>query len=94
MSKLNEAVNDALEAARANPCAETTAAVKAARAALSDAICAGAKPCPSCGSEALHGMAQPGPRGRTEYEVGCRNCGRRVRGGLLPRHTVEAWNES
>jgi hypothetical protein len=72
--------------------------VKAARAALSTAICDGAKPCPSCGA-APHGIEQPrasskGENG-VEYEVGCISCAdHRVRGGLLPRHAVEAWNEA
>jgi len=66
--------------------------VKACRKELSDAICEGAKTC-KCGAMPV-GLEQPRPDGKgMEFEVGCPACGERVRGGLLPRHTVEAWNE-
>ncbi len=50
------------------------------------------------------GLEQPAGRGRSEFEVGCPVCRtiahtdgttRRVsvRGGLLPKHAVDAWNE-
>lgn len=79
-------------------------AVKALQKALSDAICEGAKPCPNCGAEPW-GMEQPAPNARgVEYEIGCRVCkpfehkdgsvrAFRARGGLMPKHTVDAWNE-
>lgn len=59
---------------------------------LSSIIAEGAVPC-SCGAGHPHGMIQPGTKGRDEYEVGCLVCTLRVRGGLLPKHAVEAWNE-
>jgi hypothetical protein len=69
---------------------EATCRVKELQDRLSAAIAEGAQPC--CG-ESPRGMEQPGPRGGVEYEIGCRKCGRSVRGGLRPRHTVEIWNE-
>lgn len=92
--------------ATSNPTAaqntEHTAKIKAARKAVSDAITEGAMPCPGCG-ERPHGMEQPTVKSK-EFELGCLSCkpfihedgtGRafRVRGGLMPRHAVEAWNE-
>lgn len=82
---------------------EASAAVKALQAELSAAICEGANPCPDCGG-APHGIEQPRIGGGVEYEVGCTRCGwflhtddtprdHGARGGLLPRHAVEAWNE-
>jgi hypothetical protein len=70
---------------------------------LAAQIVEGAKPCPGCG-EIPHGMEQPKGKDGVEYEIGCISCGafehtdgtmrlHRVRGGLLPRHAVEAWNE-
>jgi hypothetical protein len=66
------------------------------------ALTAGALPCPMCGNP-VHGMEQPGSRGSVEFEIGCVPCrpfvwtdgtvrNACVRGGLLPRHAVEAWN--
>lgn len=78
------------------PAAEVKAAsdtVKAARRALSDAICEGANPCPLCDAAPI-GLEQPRGKGGVEYEIGCPSCrDTRVRGGMLPRHAVEAWNE-
>jgi hypothetical protein len=87
---------------------EWTAKIKAAREAVSSAIIEGAKPCIGCGVLPL-GMEQVFDRGRgriagTEYEIGCRSCPPFIhtdgtsrafaaRGGRMPRHTVEAWNE-
>lgn len=71
---------------------------------LSDVITAGANPCPDCG-ELPHGLEQPSGKGGIEYEVGCvagcpdlelpdgTRIQHRVRGGLLPKHAVDAWNE-
>ncbi len=72
------------------------------------AITEGAKPCPICQTVPT-GMEHPMPgralqTGRFEYEVGCPVCRtvehsdgtvRKVsaRGGLMPKHTVELWNE-
>lgn len=68
-------------------------AVKAARKALSDAICEGADPCPVCGTAPI-GIEQPRGKGGVEYEIGCPVCRDvKVRGGMLPKHAVEAWNE-
>lgn len=70
--------------------------VKALQAELIGKITAGALPC-SCGAGAPHGIEQPlgSTRGgdRSEFEIGCLACGRSVRGGILARHAVEAWNE-
>lgn len=82
--------------------AEASRAVKGLRAALSAAITEGADACPDCGV-APHGLEQPAGRGGVEYEIGCLHCGafehtdgttreHRVRGGMFPRHAVEAWN--
>lgn len=79
--------------------------VKATHRAVSEAIVEGAKPCPTCG-KTPHGIRHEVGRGKmkwVEFEVGCLDCKpfehmdgttRRhaARGGLLPRHTVEAWN--
>ena len=85
-------------------CQEAMAAVVKAQNDIIAFITEGAKPCPRCGGKPI-GMEQPiGKRGRVEYEVGCPACKpfehtdgtmRKVstRGGLLPRHAVEAWNE-
>src|SRR5690242_16539540 len=72
-------------------------AVKALQKQLSDSIAEGAQPCPLCGGVAI-GIEQPGT-----FEVGCPACppvehsdGTKrcvaARGGLMPKHTVEAWN--
>lgn len=78
------------------PEAEVRAAsntVRELRRLLSDAICEGADPCPTCGTSPI-GLEQPKPKGGVEYELGCPVCpGVKVRGSLLPRHAVEAWNE-
>lgn len=77
-------------------------AVKATKAAIAAKITEGAKPCPKCGTHP-HGMMQQTGRNGATFEIGCINCGPfkhddgsvrqfRVRGGLLPRHAVEAWN--
>lgn len=92
MQKHIDALEAALTAAHSSPSYEATQAVKAARKALSDAICDGAKPC-DCGASDMHGMRQPLAKGKHEFEVGCLACGARARGGLIPRHAVEAWNE-
>jgi hypothetical protein len=79
---------------------DASRAVEQAQRDLSAHITDGAKPCPVCDRQPI-GMEQPvgararGEReGRVEYEIGCISCsGLSVRGGLLPRHAVEAWNE-
>jgi len=85
---------------------EWTAKVRDARAAVSSVITEGAKPCIGCGAAPI-GMEQVYARGKSkgvEYEIGCLSCppfvhtdgtGRAfsARGGRMPRHTVEAWNE-
>ena len=72
---------------------EASNAVKAARKAISDAICEGAEPCPTCGTAPI-GIEQPRGRGGVEFEIGCPVCrDMKVRGGMLPKHAVEAWNE-
>lgn len=87
------------------PAADVRAAsqkVKAAQAALTAALIDGATPCPHC-DEMPHGLEHPTGKGGVEYEVGCLTCkpflhtdgtwrAHRVRGGLLPKHAVEAWN--
>lgn len=78
-------------------------AVKELQRELSEAITDGADPCPLCGQRP-HGIEHQVARGRrvgVEYEIGCLGCvvdpsdpeRVSVRGGLLPRHAVEAWNE-
>lgn len=77
---------------------DASIAVERLQAELSAAIAEGAHPCPNCG-RAAHGMRQP-----DGFEVGCTNCGwfrhtdgtirdHGARGGMLPRHAVETWNE-
>ena len=77
--------------------------IAATSASYSLAIAEGAMPCPSCKTPAIGIEHQAGKRG-FEYEVGCPHCPpfthtdgtqRKVaaRGGALPRHTVELWNE-
>ncbi len=69
---------------------------------LSAAIATDADPCPGCGNPPM-GIQHQTPDG-FEYEVGCISCPpfehtdstvRRfaAKGGTLPRHAVEAWNE-
>lgn len=84
-----------------------TAAVRARQDALAGAIADGANPCPFC-KVMPHGMEQPHVVNNVEcgveFEVGCLACKPfvwsdgttrkvSVRGGLIPRQTVEAWNE-
>jgi len=94
-----------LEAARSAyhkaPTREARELINVAMKELSSTIADGAEPCPLCGQKP-HGMEQPTAKG-VEFEIGCLGCKpikhtdgttRRpaVRGGLLPRHAVEAWN--
>ena len=78
-------------------------AVRDLQAAIALLISDGAKPCPGCGQHPF-GMEQPRKDGGTEFEIGCLSCKPfkwrdgtvreyRVRGGLVPRHAVDAWNE-
>lgn len=80
---------------------EASDAVRKAQKELSDVISHGADPCPTCGQPPM-GMVQYTEGGPT-FEVGCTNCGwfkhtdgtprdHSGRGGVLPHHTVEAWN--
>jgi hypothetical protein len=75
--------------------------VKSLQSQLSAAITEGAEACPKCGNAPV-GIEHQTIKG-AEYEVGCMSCPpfahtdgttRRpaARGGLLPKHTVEAWN--
>jgi hypothetical protein len=77
---------------------EATDKAKALRAEMSALISEGAEACPHCG-QLPHGMEHP-----SGFEVGCLSCKpfqhtdgtmreHRVKGALLPRHAVEAWNE-
>lgn len=109
IDEIKKSITEAREAYQAicntAPIDEVRAAsrkVKELQAKLSWEITKGAKPCPKCG-ERPHGLEQPGPKNAT-YEVGCIGCNPflhsdgtvrefRAIGGLLPRHTVEAWNE-
>lgn len=93
------------EIANTAPAPQVLEASRKARAlqeALSAAISEGANPCPDCGAQP-HGMEQPTGKSGVEYEIGCLACGQfehtdgtlrwhRVRGGMLPKHAVEAWN--
>lgn len=77
-------------------------AVKAAQAALGAKLAEGAKPCPRCAMP-VHGMEHSGGK-RSTYTVGCIGCPPqfkaadgtirefRVQGGLMPQHSVDAWN--
>lgn len=99
---LDEAKAHYLSIANTAPAEEQRAAsekIKAFQSELSALITEGAKPCPSCGGAPV-GIEQPGPT----FEVGCSSCGwfrhtdgtvrdHSARGGIMPRHTVEAWNE-
>ncbi len=87
----------------AEECRAASDAVEKAQKDLIARITEGARPCPRCG-EAPTGMEQPAGKGRTEYEIGCQKCKpfthtdgtirkASVRGGMLPRHAVDAWNE-
>lgn len=78
-------------------------AVAKAQADMIAHITEGAKPCPRCGKPPV-GMEQPTGRNGSEFEIGCAAClpfqhtdgtlrYASVRGGMLPRHAVEAWNE-
>jgi hypothetical protein len=100
-ARLEQAKAAYLEIAVTAPAPELRAAtekIKALQAEVSAIITEGASPCPSCGRPP-HGMEQPGT-----YEVGCTSCGffrhtdgtardHSARGGMFPKHTVEAWNE-
>ena len=76
--------------------------IGALRDTIAMTIAEGADPCPFCG-QVPRGIEHHAKRGY-EYEVGCISCPpfehtdgtkRKVaaRGGVLPRHTVELWNE-
>lgn len=94
---------DAHDTATHHESQELSNVVVALQKAISDAICEGANPCPRCANPPI-GIEQPNARGGVEYEIGCgagcepfadnngtmRQC--RVRGGMMPKHTVEAWN--
>jgi hypothetical protein len=95
--------NDVVHTASANDVRAASDKIRELRAELASTITEGANPCPDCGN-APHGIEQPGRRGTSEYEVGCLVCGNfehtdgtirqhRVRGGMLPQHAVDAWNE-
>ena len=82
---------------------DLAAQIKAMQTEMSDLITKGANMCPKC-LQAPIGIRQPKAGGGFEYEVGCMTCKPfkhsdgsirqcRVRGGLLPRHAVDAWNE-
>lgn len=71
---------------------EATLRLKAHRKALSETIAEGALPC-KCGAGIPHGMMHPKADGGIQYEVGCLSCPAKIKGGLIPRHAVEAWNE-
>lgn len=104
-SQLGQALNHYREIAHKAPAAQVAAAsetVKELQKQVSDAIVEGSHPCPDCGAAPI-GIEQPRAGGGVEYEVGCPNCrwfkhtdgtarAHGVRGGLLPRHAVEAWN--
>lgn len=105
-TQLSQALDHYRKIAHAAPAAQVNEAsdvVKSLQKQFSDTIVEGAHPCPDCGAAPV-GIEQPRPDGRSvEYEVGCRNCGwfkhtdgtaraHGVRGGLLARHAVEAWN--
>lgn len=81
-----------------------SAKVKELQRQLSAEIVKGAKPCPGC-DQLPHGLEQPRGKGNAEFEIGCvSGCKpfvhtdgtvreRRVRGGMIPKHAVDAWNE-
>lgn len=82
---------------------EASARVEKAQKDLIAIIIEGAKPCPRCGAKPT-GVEQPTGRGGSEYEIGCPTCTyvkfedgslhmALVRGGMIPRHAVEVWNE-
>ncbi len=77
--------------------------VEAAQKELIAHITEGAKPCPFCKAPPM-GMEHPTGKGGFELEIGCMHCPAfkhtdgtlrnvRVVGGMLPKHTVEVWNE-
>lgn len=97
--KLDEAITEyqglATSTATDSELREASLIVKKLQAELSSAITHGAEPCPQC-NVVPHGIEQPSGRrsGGVEYEIGCLTHTKlRVRGGLLPRHAVETWNE-
>lgn len=76
--------------------AKKTAHIQALRKELSDYFSEGAKACPDCGSDHLHGMRKsvivqlPNTRANG-VEVGCLNCPLRSQ-GLTKESAVEYWN--
>lgn len=82
---------------------QATEKVTALQLAISDAITEGAVACPLC-KTLPHGMEHPTGKGGATYEIGCiAGCKPithddgttrepRVRGGMMPKHAVEAWN--
>jgi hypothetical protein len=95
--------HEASQADRGKDARDLAAQIKAMQADMSALITKGAAPCPKCQQPPI-GIRQPKAGGGFEYEIGClmckpfkhsdgsiRQC--RVRGGLLPRHAVDAWNE-
>lgn len=90
---------ETMTVAEARTAADEVAAI---RDTISATIAEGAEPCPFC-KQKPRGIEHQVKRGY-EYEVGCIACPpfkhtdgteRKVaaRGGVLPRHTVELWNE-
>lgn len=90
--------------ASGNEVRKASAKVKELQRQLSAEIVKGAKPCPGC-DQLPHGLEQPRGKGNAEFEIGyVSGCKpfvhtdgtvreRRVRGGILPKHAVDAWNE-
>lgn len=91
------------EAKRVEEADAASEEVKRLQADLALEISSGAKPCPFCGVRP-HGMERHTATGQVDYEIGCLTCppfkdkhgvirSVRARGGIIPRQTVEAWNE-
>lgn len=103
IATIKKAIEDARAAYGKDSTWVKSQAVKTKQAELSAAITEGAQPCPLC-KQVPHGIEQPAAGGKSvEYEIGCLGCKpikhtdgtmRRpaVRGGLLAKHAVEAWN--
>lgn len=101
IKELRSAVEDKLTHARAIDMTGTRAEIHAAsedvvaaKQALSEAIAAGADPCPDCGA-APHGMVQEVMVRKTLtpiYEVGCLACKDHRAQGFLPQLAVADWN--